>query len=492
MQRRSDAYDIIVIGCGAAGLAAALSAAETAQQRNEPIPAIAVLERAPREERGGNTRWTTAYLRLENEDRVADRFVEDMLEFSEGRSDSDYIRTLAEMVPQTMRWARDHGVVLEALPTMFLTANRPRYQPVGGGKAIVETLAACVEAQQIPILYRTTAQRLVADEEGVLAGVEVRDETGRLRVLGARAIIIASGGFEGNPEMLAAYIGRHVHHLPTIAPGGQFNKGEGIRMALAYGAKAAGQWDLFHAEPIDPRSRRAEAVVMIFPYGILVNKHGKRFLDEGAGTVDESYEQVARTIFYEQDDQIAYLILDAKMWEIPGYERAVLTDQAPVQADSIAGLAERLGIDAQDLVHTVATFNAATLDDTGRFTAFQADGLATNTDLVPRKSNWARPIDKPPYLAYPIVCSIVFTFGGIGTNQRAEVLSADEVPIPGLYAAGEATGLYFHKYPGATSVLHALTFGRIAGQQALQYLETHAKRGQPVQHASRTAALIHR
>jgi tricarballylate dehydrogenase len=339
---------------------------------------------------------------------------------------------------------------------------------VGGGRAIVETLARRVEEANVSILYETTAHRLLVGEDGLLDGVEVRGSDGRLRRLEASAVVLASGGFEGNPEMMTRYVGRNAVNLPTIAKGGQYNKGEGIRMALDVGAKPAGQWDAFHAEPVDPRSTSGEAVVMTFPYGVLVNGKGERFLDEGAGTVDETYERVARTILYEQD-QTAYVVIDQKMYDIPGYEHAVLTDHEPYQAATVVGLAEQIGVDPQALERTITAYNAAAPLRPAGFDPLKADGLATGGDLVPPKSNWARRIDEPPYLAYPLACANVFTFGGVATNERAEVVTADEVSIPGLYAAGEMTGLYYDRYPGSTSVLRCLTFGKIAGARAVQY-----------------------
>ncbi len=467
MTSRNESYDLVVIGCGAAGLSAALSAAEAASEATESF-SIAVLERSTKEERGGNTRWTGAYLRLKATQTISDDFVEAMLEYSGGRSDERYIRTLAEKVPETIAWAQEKGIGFDYLPTIFLTLKQPRLLPVGGGRAIVETLAERVEEAGVSIFYETTAQRLVMGEDGLVDGVEVRGADGRLRTLEAGTVVLASGGFEGNPEMMTRYIGRNAVNIPTIAKGGQYNKGEGINMALDIGAKPAGQWDAFHAEPADPRSVAGEAVVMTFPYGILVNGKGERFLDEGAGTVDETYERVARTILYDQD-QTAYVIIDQKMYDIPGHEHAVLTDHEPYRADTIVELAEQISVDPQALDLTVSAYNSAASGDASTFDALQLDGLAAEGDLVPPKSNWARPIDQPPYLAYPLACANVFTFGGVGTNERAEVVTADEVSIPGLYAAGEMTGLYYNRYPGSTSVLRCLTFGKIAGAQAVRY-----------------------
>ena len=461
-------YDVAVIGCGAAGLAAAVSAADAASDAASDGLAIAVLERAPKEQRGGNTRWTGAYMRLKDTSTVADRFVEDMLEFSRGLSDERYVRTLAEKAPETIGWVQSKGVEFDRLPTIFLTA-RQRLLPLGGGAAIVETLARHVEVRGIPILYETTAQRLIMGDDGSLCGLEVRDSNGRLRRLRAKTIIIASGGFEGNPQMMEEHIGPGGNELATIAPGGQYNKGDGIRMALEVGAKAAGQWEMFHAENVDPRSWKPEAVVMTYPYGVLVNKGGERFLDEGAETVEESFERVSLEIF-RQEDNVAYSITDQKLLRIPEVGRALGTDKEPYAANTIAELAKEIGADSNALERTISTYNEAVPEDASRFDPFKLDGLAARKGLTPPKSNWALPIDEPPYLAYPVACSNVFTFGGVATNERAEVIAEDGTPIPGLYAAGEVTGLYYHKYPGATSVLRSLVFGKVAGDQAARYV----------------------
>lgn len=467
MQTFDASYDVVVIGCGAAGLAAALSAAEAAQQTSNGDFAIAVLERAPQEQRGGNTRWTGAYMRLKDTSTVADRFVEDMLEFSRGLSDERYVRTLAEKAPETIGWVQSKGVEFDKLPTIFLTAQQ-RLLPVGGGAAIVEALARHLEDHGIPILYETTAQELIMGEDGSLRGIEVRDSNGRSRKLRAKTVIIASGGFEGNPRMMEEHIGPGGSKLATIAPGGQYNKGDGIRMALEVGARAAGQWEMFHAENVDPRSWKPEAVVMTYPYGVLVNKGGERFLDEGAETVEESFERVSLEIF-GQEDGVAYSITDQKLLRIPEVERALGTDKEPYAANTMAELAKSIGIDPNALERTIYVYNEAVPEDTSRFDPFKLDGLATRRHLTPPKSNWALPIDEPPYLAYPVACSNVFTFGGVATNERAEVVTEDGSPLPGLYAAGEVTGLYYYKYPGATSVLRSLVFGKMAGDQAARY-----------------------
>lgn len=232
-------------------------------------------------------------------------------------------------------------------------------------------------------------------------------------------------------------------------------------MGVRAGAQTDGQFDRFHGEPIDPRSGSAEALVMVYPYGILVDHRGQRFVDEGADTPDNTFESIAYRIWRDAD-QFAFVIADQKLMR-QEIARAVLTDRAPEAADTIEGLAKRLDIDPGSLSRTVAEYNAATTP--GPLVVTDLDGAAT-TGLTPPKSNWARPIDEPSFVAWPVTCAITFTFGGLKTDEHARVLGQDREPIPGLYAVGEVAGIYHHKYPGATSVLRALVFGRVAGNEA--------------------------
>jgi tricarballylate dehydrogenase len=237
------------------------------------------------------------------------------------------------------------------------------------------------------------------------------------------------------------------------------------------GAAACGDYGSFHAEPLDPRSGATEPVVLVFNYGILVNKTGARFVNEAPATVDATYEAITRIIF-EQPDGIAYCILDAKIDDVPNWQRSVRSDQPPITAATLPELAGKLGIDAGELAATVDAYNAAC--PTGAFKPLELDGLATKTSYAPKKSNWARRIEKPPFLAFPIICGNCFTFGGLKVDSNARVINADGAAIPGLYAAGETIGLYYGTYPGATSVLRGAVFGRIAGNHAAGTARTAA------------------
>ncbi|MGC1237818.1 MAG: FAD-binding protein [Acidimicrobiales bacterium] len=461
MDERAEKFDIVVVGCGTAGLAAAASAAGTETDR--PLR-IAVLERAVREERGGNSSWTGAYFRLEDVYTPADGFAEDIADFCRDRVPTDYVTALVDRLPETMEWLQEFGARFRAMPTIFITKSRPRVLPVGGGERLVHVLAEACENSGVEILYETTAIKLRLGDRGDIEGLLVNDPNGQ-RVIATNTVIIASGGFEGNPEMMTQYMGPTASELRTIAPGGMFNKGEGIRMALDVGAKATGEWGQFHAEPIDPRSSQPEAVVMIYAYGLLVNRQGVRFLDEGSGTVDETYEATARTVWRDQGN-LAYTVCDNSVRGLPNFDHAVMTDRPAIIADTLEELADAMGVPRDAFMATVEEFNAATRP--GTFDCTVPDGLATE-GLDINKSNWARPLVEAPFLAYPLSCSIVFTFGGIGTDLEGRAITADDRPIPGLFAAGECTGLYHFKYPGATSVMRGLVFGKRAGLTAAAY-----------------------
>jgi tricarballylate dehydrogenase len=476
---REERFDVVIAGCGAAGLSAAVAAAESGAR-------VAVLERATQAERGGQSRYTEAYLRMKSHSEVTDDFEAHLAENGSGYIDPDlvaesarpagdrapyaaalsltepdFIETFANEAGPTIAWLQGCGIRFDFLPTQFLTRSQPRLLPVGGGLALVEGLAVRAERLGVQFFYETTCRRLDVDEDGRVLGVtgRVRGEGG-IRFVGQ--VVLACGGFEGNPEMLTRYLGPRSVFLRPICKGANFNRGEGIEMALEIGAAMSGDFGSYHAEPIDPRSGVSEPSVFVFPYGILVNKDGNRFTDEAPGTVDAHYERITRRI-YEQRDGMAYVILDARHRRVANYRLSIRTDQPPIEAGDLAVLAAKLGLPAERLVATVAEYNAACVP--GHYRPLEIDGVATR-GLQPAKSNWALPIDEPPFHAYPIISANVFTFGGVKVDAQARVLNTEGEPILGLYAAGEIIGTYWGNYTGATSVLKGLVFGRLAGMDA--------------------------
>nr|WP_315595210.1 FAD-dependent tricarballylate dehydrogenase TcuA [uncultured Cupriavidus sp.] len=478
----ADKFDVVVIGCGIAGLSAAVAAAVKGAR-------VAVLERATREEFGGNTRWTEAYFRMKSETEVSDDFDEllaanagDNLDpnvvrsmgdayenwppyvKAHGMPDPELLSTLSNEAGPTVQWLQSFGIRFAALPTYFVTAAAPRIMPVGGGLAMIEALHAQASELGVQFYYETTATSLSRrDSEGVLR-LNLVDADGNAFELRARSVVIASGGFQGNPEMLTQYMGGAARYVRPVARGGYYNKGEGIRMALHVGAAPAGDFSSFHAEPLDPRSAQVEALVMNFPYGILVNRLGQRFTDEAPGPVDVHYDHISRAI-KDQPDGISYVIFDERINDVPNWKKGIRTDQPPLQADSLEALAQQCGISVEGLHRTVSEFNAACQD--GEFIPLEEDHLST-VGITPKKSNWARPIDSAPYFAYPIMPGICFTYGGIKINRHSQVVDTDGKAIPGLYAAGEAAGLYYQVYTGATSVMRGAVFGKLAGEHAAQ------------------------
>ncbi len=482
MSITTHSFDVVVAGCGIAGLSAAVAAAQSGAK-------VAVLERAPIEERGGNTRYTDAYLRMKSETEVTDDFEAHFAENGGGYLDPELIKhttgayeqwpaivkTLSFADPEliaafanacgpTVQWLKTFGVKFDFLPTQFLTKSQPRLLPIGGGLALVEALATAAEKLGVKIFYETTALSLIQDHDNnslAIIGLNARNNNGEpLQFKGK--VILGCGGFEGNAEMQTRYIGPRALYLRPVARGGYYNKGEGIRMALDMGAAPAGDFGSYHAEPVDPRSGRPESSVFIFPYGILVNQEGVRFTDEAPGTVDAVYESITRKIF-SQTNGIAYTLLDDKINDVPNYKLGLRSDQPPITGSTVGELANKLKVPADVLEKTVRDYNAACV--AGTFKALELDHLATR-GLNPPKSHWARALDKPPFQAYPIISSNVLTFGGLKVNTRAQVLDQDGVPMRGLYAAGEVVGLYYKTYAGATSVLKGAVFGRLAGMDA--------------------------
>jgi tricarballylate dehydrogenase len=459
---------LVVVGHGAAGLAAALSAAEEARSRGVAVD-ITVLEKAREDEAGGNTRWSPSNMRLDAPDRIDPGFADDMLKASGGNGDPGYFCTLADNATATVGWLQRHGVEF-VTPLYYLSAGPARIQPVGGGAAIVAKLLAAAKQAGVKVRYEAEAQRLVMTEGHRVGGIEVHAGDGAATTLAADAVILASGGFQGNAAMMRAHFGPGGDSIKLISPGTRFDTGDGIRMATEQGAAISGAWDGMHIEPVDPRSKNSAPVVLVYPYGIVVDQHGHRFFDEGGGLMHETWEAFARDIHFARPKRMAYAILDSRLFDIEGFERAIRSDVPPVEADSIEALAAQIGIPASNLRSTVDTFNAAATGDPARFDAARCDGLATGGTLKPPKSNWARAITKPPYLAYPLVGAIAYTFGGLATSTRAEVLG-ERGPISGLYGAGETTGHFYGTAPNAVAVLRALVFGKIAGEAAVEFLQ---------------------
>ena len=475
-------FDLIVAGSGAAGLSAAVTAAEAGAR-------VALLERAPKDERGGNTRYTESFWRMKSKDEVADDFSQRLAENAGGWLDPevtkdwtrdrddwptilkahpalgpDLIQTWGEYAGPTLRWLESQGVKFDFLPNYFITVSTTRMSPVGGGRAIVEALATRAEElkDRISYMYETAAEHLIQDEKGHIQGLIAKNSSGKIS-LEAPSVILATGGFQGNAEMMARYCGPAAQWTRPIARGGYYNRGEGVAMGLQAGAAPAGDFGSFHAQPVDPRSREAEPVVLTYSYGVPLNREGKRFTNEAPATVDATYEATSRDIL-QQSQGVAWTIVDGQIDDVPNWRKAVRSDQPEIVADTLDELLAQIDIDVMEAKRTISAFNNACPDPTG-FDPIRIDNLAI-TELSPPKTHWSRQIKKPPFRAWPVVCATCFTFGGLKIDSSARVVDHNGSPIPGLYAAGETAGMYYRTYTGSTSVMRGCVFGRIAGAHA--------------------------
>jgi tricarballylate dehydrogenase len=492
--------DVLVVGCGAAGLTSALAALENGAS-------VIILERSPKEDRGGNTRWTEALLRLKSTDEVSDdfvswyaaqcgyhiapRYIKESAESSENWStilrtlpylDPELLDAFASGVPEAIRWLQSYGVKFHTTeyPMIF---SAPLRGICGGGEALVETLCPIIEEKGAQFIYDMTATQFLLDEDLSVLGVKALHSRSGAIEIRAKNTVLACGGFEGNPAMIAQYMGPNARFTRPVAPGGWYNKGEGIRLALDIGAAPAGDFTECHRQPIDPRSSVSEALVGAYPLGIVVNSEGRRFMDEAPAVRLPYLEEHCRQI-NRQPGGIAHFIYDDAINDVPSWRRMIRSDQLPVEANSLDELAAKIAVPSATLKETVNAYNAACAKD-GRFAyrrddatanaTFERDGVIdrevvfdglSTSGLVPPKSNWARPITGPIYRSYPIISSNTFTCGGLKVTKDAQVVRTSGACIPGLYAAGETMGIIYGVYIGATSVLRGITFGRLAGRHA--------------------------
>src|SRR5215831_349403 len=340
---------IVVIGQGAAGLAAALAAAEEKHRVERPIR-VTLIDKAVEADAGGNTRWSPSNMRMAAPDRVEPSFVQDMLAATQFRGDETYFRRLAENAPETIAWIASHGTSF-IQPPYYLAKGPPRIQPVGGGEALVRALTRAARKAGVEILYQRTAEELVVDN-GHVTGVVVSAGTVR-EPIHAHAVVLACGGFQGDKGMMLQHFGRGAETMRLISPGTLLDTGDGIRMALAIGADRAGDWNGMHAEPVDARDPKSAPVVLVYPYGIVVDRSGRRFFDEGGGLVHETWEWLARDIHFRLPGAIAFAILDSRMLQIPDYQRAIRSEVPPLQADDIVSLAQQIGVVGETLAQTV-------------------------------------------------------------------------------------------------------------------------------------------
>ena len=460
-------YDMVVVGSGFAGSTAALSFLE-ATEKDGQAGSVALIEAGKKGTWPGASRWTRPFMRLSRDNTLLrDRVEQD----EQSLSDPDYWRKFEDEVPGAIEFMEEHGVKLihHDEENAALDFEEQHFaHPVGGGKEIIDGyLIRIAKYASAEVLYEHEATELTLDDEGRVNGVVVREPDGEQRTITAGAVVLACGSFAGNSEMITQYTGEDADGLPIIVPGVKYNRGAGIRMAMEIGAASAGQFDMFHAELVDTRAKNHHAIIWGQNYGIVVNENCERFHDEGADYLFATTEAIAYDTWRNQN-QKSYFITDKTVMDrFEGSWVYETTDRAPEQSDTISGLAEKLGLDPEKLEETVSEFNAAC--GSGDWDPAKMDGKKTS-GITPPKSNWAEPIAEAPFSGFPMTAHLKFTFGGLKVDTEGRVLSTNETPIPGLYAAGEITGHFYHKQPAQTAVLRSNTFGRVVGTSVAKLL----------------------
>lgn len=452
-------YDVAVLGGGNAALCAALTAREAGAS-------VIVLEAAPREMRGGNSRHTRN-LRVAHasptpiltEAYPEDEFYADLLKVTGGKTDEALARQVIRASADCPAWMARRGARFQGSLKGTLHLSRTNAFFLGGGKALMNGYYATAERLGIQVEYDAEVLGLdIEDGRFQSARVSVK---GSPRTIAARAVVLAAGGFEANIDWLREVWGDAADNF--IIRGTPYNRGAVLRLMLDAGAQAIGDPRQCHAVAVDGRAPRFDGGIVTrldcVSLGLVVNRDGHRFYDEGEDFWPKRYA-IWGGLVARQPGQIAFAIIDAKA--VGQFMPSVFP---PVEAPTIRDLALRLHVPVDVVERTVDEFNAAV--QPGTFDHAVLDGCRT-AGLTPPKSHWARRIDQPPFLGYPLRPGITFTYLGVRVNEHARVIMQDDRPAANITAAGEmmAGNVLGQGYVAGVGMTIGTVFGRIAGGEA--------------------------
>ncbi|MBD1143271.1 FAD-dependent tricarballylate dehydrogenase TcuA [Pelagibacterales bacterium SAG-MED33] len=486
-------YDVVVIGAGNAALSAALSAKDNGAEK------VLVLEKASLKEKGGNSRYTNGAYRfaydgfsdlkkvipnLKNSNSidygkysVAD-FLRDMNKVTQGKTDKKLSKTLTSKSFETIHWLSKKGLKFTPIKgrQSFKVNGIMKYwggltlEVDGQGEKLIESMLKITKKNKIDIQYDTAAVDLIY-EDNIVKGVEVISKNKPKTIL-AKSIILACGGFESSSEMRTRYLGPGWEMAKVR--GTKHNTGDGLTMALKIGASPFGNWSGCHAVFHDMNGPEFSDLKISnkyrkisYPWGIVLNADGDRFVDEGEDFRNFTYAKFGKEVI-KQPNQIGWQIFDHKVRHMlyPEYD---VKSATMVKANSIKELLSKISsINSQKALKTINEYNEAVKDEI-KYDPTIKDGKCTE-GLKINKTNWANKIDKPPYYAYGVTCGITFTFGGLRVNEKCQVLNKVMKPIKGLYAAGEMIGgIFYFNYPGGSGLTSGAVFGKIAGRSAAKF-----------------------
>ncbi len=451
-------WDVIVAGGGNAALCAAIIAAKAGAQ-------VLILEGAPKVYRGGNSRHTRNFrcmhrgpLSVLTGAYDEDEYFDDLMRVTKGKTEESLARLTIRESEAALPWMEAHGVRFQPSLSGTLSLSRTNAFFLGGGKALVNAYYATVEDLGVTVVYEAQVTHLhIAGGhfealDAMIGGAPVRIE--------GRSAVLASGGFQADLDWLTKAWGPAARNF--LIRGTPYNRGVVLRDMLEHGADQVGDPTQCHAVAIDGRAPKFDGGIVTrldcVPFSIVVNRNGERFYDEGEDVWPKRYAIWGRLVA-GQPDQVAYSIIDSKSFDL--FMPSVFPPEA---ADTIEGLAHKLGLPGGRLRETVDAFNAACR--AGPFHPTELDGLATQ-GIAPPKSNWARPIDTPPFHAYQLRPGVTFTYLGLKVDETARVHHGGR-PYDNIWAAGEimAGSVLGEGYLAGIGMTIGTVFGRIAGREA--------------------------
>ncbi|RFB12551.1 FAD-binding dehydrogenase [Bacillus sp. HNG] len=487
-------YDVIIVGAGNAALCSAISAREQGAK-------VLVLERGPKNKRGGNSFFTDGAIRFAYDGLDAIRkvipkiddeqasliemprygeneFYDDLMRVTGEKSDPELAGQLVSKSYETIVWMSQHGVEFELNYENQSFQKEGKWHFWGGlpvktvdkGVGLVKQLFLRAQELGIDIWYESRAVKLVTEQNRV-TGVVV-EQKGQAHIVNTSAIVLACGSFEANKKMRSENIGEEWEK--AIVRGTEYNTGDGISMALEIGAQKYGQWSGCHSIGTDYNAPKVGDFTKpgdifkkhSYPYSIMINSEGYRFVDEGADFRNYTYAKYGREIL-KQPNQVAYQIYDSQVR--PMLRKEYDLEEATVyQADTIQDLVEQLPVNKEEFLRTIEEYNQSVQD--GDYNPSEKDGKGTK-GITPPKTNWALRIEQGPFYAFPVTCGITFAFGGLHVSKTGEVLDGNGAPIKGLYAAGEMIGgIFYDNYPGGSGLMSGSVFGKLAGNSAATYV----------------------